>query len=260
MYRAFSSSVPSAVRSHYKKMRENQTVEAVRRLRSRYGRLETRMGVWEAFDALADFVDVSDPDVDLPNAHHLFQSAEGARADGQPEWMQFTALVHDLGKCLYLRGCDQDGTSVKEQWGTVGDTFVVGDGPLPDCLVHSEFNELNDWRDSGYADGCGLSNVLVAYGHDEYMYEVLRQSSGVDLPEEALYAVRFHSLYPWHTGGAYKRLEDETDKRMLPVVREFNRYDLYTKRNTPYTEAEIAEMKARYTPLVEKFAPDGLWF
>ena len=125
VFRVYDSAVPSAVRDHYKAMRQNQTVESVRFARARYGKLKSKMGVWEAFDTLSGFIDVSDPDVDIPNAHHLFQSAEGARMDGQPDWMQFIALIHDLGKCIYLRGCDEDGTSVSEQWAVVGDTFVV---------------------------------------------------------------------------------------------------------------------------------------
>ena len=27
---------------------------------------------------------------------------------------------------LYLRGCDEDGTTANEQWSIVGDTFLVG--------------------------------------------------------------------------------------------------------------------------------------
>jgi len=260
IFRQYRSEVPSAVRSHYKSMRVNQTVASNRAARAKYGDLKTKMTVWEAFDSLTNFIDVSDPDVDLPNAHHLFQSAEGARMDGQPEWMQFTALIHDLGKCVYLRGCDEDGTSVAQQWAVVGDTFVLGDGPFPDCLVHDEFNDLSENVDLKYQAGCGLDNVLVAYGHDEYFYHVLKHSPGVALPDEALYIVRYHSLYPWHTGGAYKHLENDHDRKMKNRVLEFNQYDLYTKRNTKYTDEEIADMKKYYDTLVNKFAPDGLIF
>lgn len=259
-FRQYFSDVDSAVRDLYRKMRLHQNVDTVRAAKEKYSKLEKHMTIWEAFDSLSDFVDVSDPDVDLPNAFHLFQSAEGARLDGKPEWMQFTALIHDLGKCIYLRGCDEDGTSVNQQWAIVGDTFVVGDGELPDCLVHPEFNKLHKAQDVGYKDGCGLSNVLVAYGHDEYLYEVLRRSPGVCLPNEAFYMVRFHSMYPWHTGNAYERLEDEIDKAMKPVILEFNKYDLYTKTNTPYTADDIKKMREYYTTLINKFAPQGLVF
>ena len=143
-------------------------------------------------------------------------------------------------------------------------TDQVGDSPtLPSCLVHNEFNDLSpkcQGEDCNYPDGCGLENVLVAYGHDEYLYNVLLNSPGVDLPDEALYIVRFHSLYPWHTGGEYERIQSDHDKKMKARVLEFNQYDLYTKRNTPFTDEEIADMKKHYDALVTKFAPDGLIF
>ena len=43
---------------------------------------------------------------------------------------------------MFAWGCDEDGTSQKEQWGMVGDIFVVG-APLPDVCVYPEFNALN---------------------------------------------------------------------------------------------------------------------
>ncbi len=41
--------------------------------------------------------------------------------------------------------------------------------------------------------------------------------------------IRYHSCYPWHTGGAYRSLMTEADHAMLPWVLEFNKFDLYTK-------------------------------
>lgn len=38
---------------------------------------------------------------------------------------------------------------------------------------------------------------------------------------QAFYIVRFHSFYPWHTGGDYQQLCDEQDLAMLPWVQEF---------------------------------------
>ena len=60
------------------------------------------------------------------------------------------ALYHDIGKIMFLKGCDEDGTSIKTQWGIVGDTFIVG-CRLPDSLVYSEFNYLNaDMKNKKY--------------------------------------------------------------------------------------------------------------
>ena len=77
--------------------------------------------------------------------------------------MQVTALLHDLGKNLYLWGCDEDGTGQGKQFGLVGDTFVVG-CRLPNGCVYPEFNSLNpDMSDPRYNTelgiykaGCGL--------------------------------------------------------------------------------------------------------
>ena len=55
--------------------------------------------VMEALEKLNDLVDESDPDIDLPNIIHAFQTAEQIRADHpDKEWFQLTGLIHDLGK------------------------------------------------------------------------------------------------------------------------------------------------------------------
>ncbi len=41
--------------------------------------------------------------------------------------------------------------------------------------------------------------------------------------------IRYHSCYPWHTGGAYRHLMTDRDHELLKSVLEFNKFDLYTK-------------------------------
>ena len=48
------------------------------------------------------FVDVSDPDIELPNMIHLYESAEVCRKDGQPEWFQFITLYNVTPNTLIL--------------------------------------------------------------------------------------------------------------------------------------------------------------
>ena len=43
-----------------------------------------------------------------------------------------------------------------------------------------------------YEEGCGLDNVDLSWGHDEYLYHVVKDY----LPEEGLYMIRYHSFYP----------------------------------------------------------------
>lgn len=71
-----------------------------------------------------------------------------------------------------------------------------------------------------YKPNCGLSNVMMSYGHDEYLYQTLVRN-GSTLPQPGLYIVRFHSFYPWHTGKAYDYLCTDQDREMLPWIREF---------------------------------------
>ncbi len=53
----------------------------------------------ESLEMLNDLLDESDPDNDLPNIHHAFQTAEGVRRDHPDKgWFQLTGLIHDLGK------------------------------------------------------------------------------------------------------------------------------------------------------------------
>jgi len=266
--RTYGDDTAERVKQLYATMRAKQSVEHVRMCREKYctGLGKVRMSVWGALDLLNTFVDVSDPDVTLPNLVHAFQTAEGLRAMRLPDWLQLTGLIHDLGKMMaFVKGCDEDGTSVAQQWSIVGDTWVVGCA-MPDSLVFPEFNAASPDKahaerttETGiYEPGCGLDNVLCAFGHDEYMYQVLAQNEGVKLPAEALYVVRYHSLYPWHDQAEYASLESAYDRTMKGWVKLFNQHDLYTKRDVNYTREQMAEMRAYYTTLIDKYLPAEL--
>ena len=252
-----NSDVKAAVREHYRKMRKNQTLDYVQRMQKKYLTFDKPMDLWETMEHLNSLVDVSDPDLDLPNIQHLIQSAEAIRADDRPDWMQLTGLIHDLGKVMFLWGNNEDGTSQAEQWGMVGDVFVVG-CKLPDTCVYPEFNALNkDMSDRRYntdlgiyKEGCGLDNVDLAWGHDEYLFQVLHNHSANKLPEEAMVMIRYHSFYPWHTGGSYRQLLNKKDEQYLEWIRDFNKYDLYTKSQKIYDLKDVIDY---YQPIAEKY-------
>jgi inositol oxygenase len=254
MFRNYPTDQLDPIAKHYQGVYTNQTVEYVQKAREKYcTHFPLTLNFWDALDTLAGFIDVSDPDINLPNKQHLFQTAEAIRADGHPEWLQFTGLIHDLGKILYLRGCDQDGTSVAQQWGIVGDTFVLGH-PIPESIVYSQFipDTLKNVQ-SIYQPEVGLESCWVSFGHDEYLYWVLKNHPQCTLPPEALYTIRFHSMYPYHKGGAYKKLLNNTDRDFLPWVQLFNKYDLYSKSDIPFdTETEV-QLKEYYSELAKKF-------
>jgi len=254
--------VSVAVKGNYEKMRKNQTFDYVKRMHKKYLNFRKPMELWDAMKSLDVLIDVSDPDLDLPNVQHLIQSAEAIRNDKRPDWMQLTGLIHDLGKTIYLWGNDQDGTSQNEQWGLVGDVFVVGCA-LPDSCVFPEFNVLNpDMKDERYnttngiySKNCGLDNLVLAWGHDEYLFQVLKNHKTNSLPEEAMAMIRYHSFYPWHTGMSYSELLCEKDKKYLEWIKDFNKYDLYTKSNKTYKLEEIIDY---YQPIAKKYLGNTL--
>ena len=152
-------------------MRENQTMEYVKRMHAKFCWFDSdgkpierdphgHMEIWEAFEAMGDYVDASDPDIDLPNVEHAFQTAEAIRAAGHPEWMQLVGLIHDLGKIIFLWGAEEDGmdgiSPAGQQWALGGDTWAVGCA-LPRSAVFPEFNALNaDMRDDRYNTKMGI--------------------------------------------------------------------------------------------------------
>ncbi len=239
------------VREFYRRNHQHQTVDFVREKKARWLRFDrARMTPWAALDYLNTLVDESDPDINLPQISHLLQTAEAIRADGHPDWFVLTGFVHDLGKVLCLFG--------EPQWAVVGDTFPVGCRHSP-RIVYSEFFDLNPDRDHPvygteygmYEPGCGLAQVQMSWGHDEYLYHLPKGW----LPEAGLYMIRYHSFYAWHREGQYGHLLDETDRAHLPWVQKFNPYDLYSKNPNPPV---LSELKPYYEDLLAKYLPAEL--
>jgi inositol oxygenase len=252
-YRNYENPARDTVREFYRENHRHQTYDFVRQKRAEFLALNRRhMTIDEALDFLNTLVDDSDPDIDLDQKQHLLQTSEAIRADGHEDWFVLTGLLHDLGKILCLYG--------EPQWAVVGDTFPVG-CRFSDRIVYHEFFDANpDAHDSRYntplgvyQEGCGLRNVLMSWGHDEYLYNVMKPY----LPEPALYMIRFHSFYAWHREGEYDRLCDGHDREMLAWVNAFNPYDLYSK--CPEAPSWAA-LRPYYTELVRKYLPERLAF
>ena len=250
-FRDYASEARPSVKEFYRLNHRYQTLDFVRTKRAEYLPLaRRRMGVWEALEFLNTLVDDSDPDLDLPQIEHLVQTAEAIRADGHPRWFVLTGLIHDLGKVLCLFG--------EPQWAVVGDTFPVG-CRFSEKVVFAEFFADNpDSRVSGYRSecgiyqrGCGLDHVLMSWGHDEYLYHVVKDY----LPDAALYMIRYHSFYAAHREGEYTHLTTDHDREMFNWVRAFNPYDLYTK--SPQ-RPNLKELRPYYEELIAEFFPAQL--
>lgn len=217
------------VKDFYREQHEKQTVAYNLKARNDFkSKIRAEMTIWDAMEKLNTLIDESDPDTSLSQIEHLLQAAEAMRRDGKPRWMQLTGLIHDLGKLLFF--FDAQG-----QWDVVGDTFPIGCA-FDQRIIYGcdsfrsnpDFdNEIYGTKYGIYSPGCGLDNVLLSWGHDEYLYHIAKAQS--KLPAEALAMIRYHSFYPWHSAGAYMDLMNDHDKQMLEAVRAFNPYDLYSK-------------------------------
>ncbi|MBX3422995.1 MAG: hypothetical protein KF752_15680 [Pirellulaceae bacterium] len=250
-FRNYAAEARPSVREFYRLNHRHQTVDFVRSKRAEYlGLSRRRMGIWEAMEYLNQLVDDSDPDIDLPQIEHLLQTAEAIRTDGRPDWFILAGLVHDLGKILCLWG--------EPQWAVVGDTFPVGCRWSPSIVYYEAFQDNPDRHveqfqtECGiYQPGCGLENLLMSWGHDEYLYHVVRDY----LPKPALAMIRFHSCYPIHREHAYSHLLTEGDAELLKWVVDFNQYDLYTKRDQ---RMDVQGLRPFYQELIARYFPEQL--
>lgn len=250
-YRNYDNPGRDTVREFYRLNHTYQTYDFVQQKRAEFLKFDKKeIPVWGAMEFLNTLVDDSDPDIELDQLQHLLQTAEAIRADGHPDWFVLTGFLHDMGKVLCLFG--------EPQWAVVGDTFPVGCAHS-DRIVYPEFFERNpDSKDERYntkygvyEPNCGLKNVTMSWGHDEYLYHITKDH----LPEPALYMIRYHSFYAQHRENAYDHLMDAHDHEMFKWVNKFNPYDLYSK--SPVTPV-VSELKPYYEDLIAKYLPSTI--
>ena len=250
-FRNYDAYARPSVREFYRLNHRHQTYDFVQAKRKEFLSLNRRqMSVWEALEYLNTLVDDSDPDTDLSQLDHLLQTAEHIRRDGHPRWFILAGLIHDLGKILCLYG--------EPQWAVVGDTFPVGCAWSEKIVFHPFFADNPDSHEPRYQsrlgvyeEGRGLDSVCLSWGHDEYLYHVVKDY----LPAEPLYMIRYHSFYPAHREGEYAYLMNEQDRSMFSWVQAFNPYDLYTKS---HERPNLKELKPFYDDLIREYFPATL--
>lgn len=94
-------------------------------------------------------------------------AAERARAEyPELDWLQLTALIHDMGKVMAFYG--------EPQWAVVGDTFPVGCLWSDNIVYRNETFQANpDGQNPAYntklgmyKEKCGIENLTLSWGHD----------------------------------------------------------------------------------------------
>ena len=250
-FRNYAADARPTVREFYRLNHRYQTYDFVQAKKAEFLKLDRRqMTVWEAMEFLNELVDDSDPDTDLSQLEHLLQTSEQIRKDGHPRWFILTGLIHDLGKILCLWG--------EPQWAVVGDTFPVGCAFSTKIVFPEFFMENPDSKVPAYStnlglyeENSGLDNVHLSWGHDEYIYHVVKDR----MPDESLYMLRYHSFYPAHREGQYDYLMSDKDREMFKWVRAFNPYDLYTKS---HEKPDVEKLRPFYDDLINEYLPGKL--
>ena len=245
-------STPST-EAFYRENHAKQTYEFVLEKKRHYGKLnQGQYTVWDMVERLDKIVDESDPDTNLPQSHHAYQTAESLRKAGYPDWLVLVGFIHDLGKVLTFWG--------EPQWAVVGDIFPVGCA-FEDTVVHHEYFQLNpdskhpiySTKNGIYQEHCGFDNVEFSLSHDWYLWKVLSEQS--ILPPEALYIIRYHSFYAHHSENGYKHLAGPIDEEMMKYVKLFQPHDLYSKEDE---QVDVEHLEPYYQTLVNKYVPGVL--
>ena len=241
----------------YREMHEKQTYQFVRNKLHKYqASYNRKLYMNEVLSQMDTFVDPSDPDTDEPNSFHAYQTAEAIRKrEPDNKSLQLCGLIHDLGKILFEFG--------EPPWAVVGDTYAVG-CKFPETIVYYDtMLENPDIKDDLFSDKCGIytpkcgiENLMLTVGHDEYLHSVLEQNKNHNFPKKYQDVIRFHSFYPWHTGGSYREFMKPEDDEILQNVLNFNKYDLYSKADAFFVVTD--DIKKYYNNLIIEYFPEPL--
>uniref|UniRef100_A0A0N5B441 Inositol oxygenase n=1 Tax=Strongyloides papillosus TaxID=174720 RepID=A0A0N5B441_STREA len=241
------------VRNHYYKQHKYQTVAFVKEMHQKWLKFNhASLNILECLELLNTLVDESDPDTDDANIIHAYQTAERLRKLYPDEpWLHLTGLIHDLGKVMSVWG--------EVQYAVTGDTYPVGCAPANSIVYGIESfkgnidlqNPKYNTKLGMYKKNCGIENLLMCWSHDEYLYQVL-VNHGCTLPIDCLYAIRFHSFYPYHTGNDYKYFETNDNIKLKAAIDILNSCDLYSKSDS---KPDIEALKPYYQSLVDIYIP-----
>lgn len=251
------------VENFYKLQHEKMSYDLVMKKRKKYLAFnQCILNVWDMLQFLDSVIDESDPDTDLSQMEHALQTAEAARKmypSEEFDWLHVTAFIHDLGKVLATSSKKYNFAMNEPQWCVVGDIFPVGCQFSQKCIFYEYFKNNPDYNNNKYntkygiySKNIGLENIIMSWGHDEYMYNIAKNQSL--LPAKALYILRYHSFYPWHTRGDYYYLCNKKDIDIgLKWVKIFNSFDLYSKSDECPSLETVADY---YKKKIAKYFPN----
>lgn len=287
-------------RQHYRRMWRTQSIAYVSKMRERYSAFDNcTMTIEEALDLSKHLsanpysmecernTRTETGEISLPSVRTLlFHTAELARKEGHPDWIQFVALIHGLAGALRCLGSSSSSdpllsSSIQPQverddddgfdWTIYTDSRVMG-CKASETSTFAEFRHLNP--DTGdtlksttngiYTEHVGLETVLLSWSSSDYMHSML-QHNNVRLPNEAYAVLKLFPVVDWHTRGKYASLSNETDEELKLFVAEF--YELFQQslemvsagKHHELSDGECEQLwKNHYSLIAKKYGAGGV--
>ena len=282
----------------------NQTLEFTKNNKNIYTKEPfIKKNFWKIMKKLNTIIDESDPDTDLPQIIHAYQTGESIKNIYLDEnsqlkknlliknlfnkdewnnlpikykleyntylheyynnindwkWFPLLGFIHDSGKIMLLEEFGK-----LPQWAVVGDTFPLNCKLSSNYVYYDKQYHKNNssLMENKNKNKCGFNNLNFSWSHDEYIASFLERNKN-NMPEEAIYIVRYHSFYSWHTPRnnirGYTEYADDHDWKMLPLIKAFQKADLYSKTKDIPSENKIKNI---YNQLLNKYFDtlDLLW-
>src|SRR5690606_20976985 len=136
-----------------------------------------------------------------------------------------------------------------------GDTFPVGcrhcdKVVYPECVEANpgSYDERYNSKYGVYEPNCGLDNVKMSWGHDEYLYQMMKDY----LPEPAPDRIRDHAFYPPPRENGCEAFLSKSRKERFKGVGKLNPHDLYPKVPVP---PGAKALRPYHEDLVAKYLP-----
>jgi len=211
----------------------------------------------------------------------LFHTAELARKEGHPDWVQFVALIHGLASvltCLRSNSSNPSNVASKDDGNSDFDWTIPVDARVMECKasensIFQEFCTLNPDQDDPrynttnglYNEHIGLEDFLLSWTSNEYMYHMLKHNN-VRLPTEAYAILRLLPVVDWHKWGNHESLSNEGDEEVKPFVADV--YELFkrsrdaaicSRSSTEMSESECRELLTNhYSLIANKYGAGGI--
>uniref|UniRef100_A0A7S0TB77 Inositol oxygenase n=1 Tax=Pseudo-nitzschia delicatissima TaxID=44447 RepID=A0A7S0TB77_9STRA len=281
-----------ARRQHYRRMWKTQSIAYVEKMREKHLTFALgSMTIEKALDHTQHLLanpfsmsgaEVSCSDIRPPSVRTLlFHTAELARKEGHPDWVQFIALVHGLASiltCLRSNSSDTSNMAGKDDGNSDFDWTIPVDARVMGCKasensIFQEFRTLNPDQDDPryntanglYQEHIGLENFILSWTSNEYMYHMLKHNN-VRLPTEAFAILRLVPLVDWHKWGNHESLSNEDDEEVKPFVADV--YELFERSRDTVTSSrsskETSERECRelwtnhYSLIANKYGAGGI--